>query len=311
MGGTHANVLQHLEDEFEKAANGAQKSTAADSQAKAGDGDDSEDVWKQYQRMIDASQRHSIGLKKLMGFKPIEGLPLDVTHLGVLYVLDNGKNGRFSLTDLKSFALWCAQNIPGHLSEDAFQAEVQAKTTILLWKDCRMQGSGAADYVVEWIIDVLRSSELGCSEKSRRKSSINRRDSRGSASPVHGGDDCDTEDTMSTRSEASARDEVPGQPEAKDERVTRGQMEILHQLLAVSECYGLDFQSFANLFFMAGLSEVDMASVQPSDQTAFASLNLSRGVSVQLLTPFLKQFMASYFSLLSNLGLEPLLSKEK
>ena len=162
MGATHANILHHIETEFETAV--TEDSPEDQSQPHAAvDEDDAAAVWAEYDRIERISRTHNIGLQKLLAMRQVEGLPVDFLHIGVLHLIDNDQTGQFGLSKLKGFAHWCASNITGQLEDAAFAEEVQALATLQMWEQYRRQGEMGCEYLAEWLLEVARHSTLGVS----------------------------------------------------------------------------------------------------------------------------------------------------
>ena len=274
MGGTHANVLNHIESEFERVSGRGECQVNGD------------DVWERYDAMVENSQQHDIGFRQLAGIQQLEGLPVDVYHLGVLFVLDSGKSGRFTLTDVKSFAHWCAKNIPKNVAEESFQQEVQCQAVLQLWRACS-DVSNPFEFVAKWFLDILY--------KSDQKKNY----TAGEESPCYTG-----HPTTPTTTKSGNHSQEDDPLDVEGFHFRRSHIELLYQLCSVSECYGLDFQSFYNLFLVTSLNDEDPAA------SNLLTGSHDKNISYDVVLTFVRQFVSSYFTLLGNLGLGPLLTSE-
>ena len=81
---------------------------------------------------------------------------LSLSHLGTLYVLDEGKNGSFTESDLTHFADLCAAR-ESHYMQNEFSTMMQAYCTLTLWEDVTTP-SGQKVFV-DWFLSLFSSDE--------------------------------------------------------------------------------------------------------------------------------------------------------
>eukprot|EP01063_Lacrimia_lanifica_P003813 TRINITY_DN12082_c0_g1_i1.p1 TRINITY_DN12082_c0_g1~~TRINITY_DN12082_c0_g1_i1.p1 ORF type:complete len:275 (+),score=60.54 TRINITY_DN12082_c0_g1_i1:67-891(+) len=266
MGGAHANVLQHVEDQFQAAAAGRQGDAAQES-GKVGES--TKEVWDRYDHMVDASKIHDLGWRRLYAMRQIEGLRLDFAHLGVLYALDVGRTGTFTLSGLQGFAHWCAAI--SAKGERAFAEEAQTQALLRLWKDHVTRAERGEDAFVEWLLDIVRHSSDGDDALPPGAMDPLFPDA---AHPLHA-------------------------PPSDPSTFTTSQLRVLYKLLG-SDDTALDLSDFLQLCHMAHLEAQGLPAAPHTDADA-------PPVAIQVVRPFVRQFARSHFGNLSMLGLDPLL----
>ena len=281
MGQCQAHALLHIEKVYDEAA---QAATTPPPTPSAGQPQE-DDVWRQYDRLVAASKVHDVGLTQLLSMKQPPDVFVDFGHIGVLYALDKDKRGRFSLADLKNFVFWCDARVPEGASTVALTEEVQTAATMEMWEAYAREGPCG---IAEWLLEVARNSGLGCPQGGGCEDSASDTTTESACSDA--GSDLSV-GTLHTQSTAE-QDALLRPKDCLD----RSQVEVLCTLLASTDA-GVDHQS---LFALTAMS-------LPGGASAGARA-LAREVPAAALAPFLNQFITSYFTLLSNLGLESLLA---
>lgn len=70
-------------------------------------------------------------------------LSVNLRHVAVIYCLDGNKDGVFSLDDLTNFVKWVYQEVSNDVPAEEFSEVVQAKASLRMWKECRLQAQQA------------------------------------------------------------------------------------------------------------------------------------------------------------------------
>eukprot|EP00026_Physarum_polycephalum_P009953 Phypoly_transcript_10093.p1 GENE.Phypoly_transcript_10093~~Phypoly_transcript_10093.p1 ORF type:complete len:228 (+),score=17.92 Phypoly_transcript_10093:535-1218(+) len=101
---------------------------------------------------INQKQCNYLTLDQMLQFQPPRENPIDLSHLGTLYVMDKRLSGRFYFEDLMDFAeVYCAQ-VAQNRSYD-FQSKFQAYCTLHMWNDlCK---HGGIDDFVNWFVKLF------------------------------------------------------------------------------------------------------------------------------------------------------------
>eukprot|EP01024_Parvocaulis_polyphysoides_P033307 TRINITY_DN29669_c0_g1_i1.p1 TRINITY_DN29669_c0_g1~~TRINITY_DN29669_c0_g1_i1.p1 ORF type:complete len:223 (-),score=21.91 TRINITY_DN29669_c0_g1_i1:22-690(-) len=111
-------------------------------------------IKEEFQRLKQANREY-LGLDEILKMKlPLSNWMVDLKHLGVLYVLDAKKDGKFTLDELYSFAKLAAERIRMYQPHE-FQSQVQGYCSLVMWKAVCVQGNAM---FVEWMCDLVRHS---------------------------------------------------------------------------------------------------------------------------------------------------------
>eukprot|EP01025_Chloroclados_australasicus_P012432 TRINITY_DN15725_c0_g1_i1.p2 TRINITY_DN15725_c0_g1~~TRINITY_DN15725_c0_g1_i1.p2 ORF type:complete len:175 (+),score=36.30 TRINITY_DN15725_c0_g1_i1:491-1015(+) len=101
--------------------------------------------------------RDFLGLEEVLRIKlPLSSWMVDLKHLGVLFVLDAKKDGRFTLEELYKFAIIAGERIRMYQPHE-FQSQVQGYCSLVMWKAICTQGDGV---FVEWMCELVRNSSF-------------------------------------------------------------------------------------------------------------------------------------------------------
>eukprot|EP01023_Acetabularia_acetabulum_P062770 TRINITY_DN778_c1_g1_i1.p2 TRINITY_DN778_c1_g1~~TRINITY_DN778_c1_g1_i1.p2 ORF type:complete len:220 (+),score=50.56 TRINITY_DN778_c1_g1_i1:283-942(+) len=96
-----------------------------------------------------------LGLEEILRMKlPLSNWMVDLKHLGVLFVLDNKKDGKFTLEELYKFAAIAGERIRLYQPHE-FQSQVQGYCSLVMWKAVCVQGDGM---FISWMCDLVRHS---------------------------------------------------------------------------------------------------------------------------------------------------------
>ncbi|KAJ1491277.1 hypothetical protein T484DRAFT_1933558 [Baffinella frigidus] len=93
-----------------------------------------------------APSREFLVLSELRQLESIEDLPVDIGHLGTLWVLDSDRDGRVTLNELLQFAALCAEK-RRDFKEHEFTMQLQGFCTLRMFDQVSEQGEEA---FVEW-----------------------------------------------------------------------------------------------------------------------------------------------------------------
>jgi len=106
---------------------------------------------EEFQR-LNQKQFNYLTLDQMLQFQPPRENPIELSHLGTLYVMDKRLSGRFYFDDLLDFAeVYCAQ-VAQNRSYD-FRSKFQAYCTLHMWNDlCK---HGGIDEFVTWFVKLF------------------------------------------------------------------------------------------------------------------------------------------------------------
>jgi len=82
-----------------------------------------------------------------MKLEPPEKYPVNFTHIGNLFVLDEDRDGRVTLEKLENYAHMCLQH-SNSFKDYEFQYQIQAQCTLILFK--QIEENGVED-LTAWI----------------------------------------------------------------------------------------------------------------------------------------------------------------
>eukprot|EP01098_Paradermamoeba_levis_P008170 TRINITY_DN3386_c0_g1_i1.p1 TRINITY_DN3386_c0_g1~~TRINITY_DN3386_c0_g1_i1.p1 ORF type:complete len:226 (-),score=50.98 TRINITY_DN3386_c0_g1_i1:82-759(-) len=99
----------------------------------------------------DKKETRDMVLDEIIQIQPLREHPIDLTHLGTLFVLDKNLDGKFSVQECIDFAeLCCSREF--HKAHD-FQTQVQAYCTMLMWKEVGKEKGDAV--FVDWFVKLF------------------------------------------------------------------------------------------------------------------------------------------------------------
>lgn len=84
-----------------------------------------EHIEEQYKKVKKDDKRDYLVLSEVLELAPPEDFNVKLSHIGNLYVLDEDKDGRFSMKELVNFGNYCAKNVQNFKTyEFHFQLQV-------------------------------------------------------------------------------------------------------------------------------------------------------------------------------------------
>ena len=96
--------------------------------------------------------RGHLVLDEVLQLKVPSGMGVDVAHLGVLWVLDGDRDGRFSLGELRRFIELAGQRFKHYLPHE-FESSMRGFCMLQLWESVRGEAGKAA--FCEWFCKLL------------------------------------------------------------------------------------------------------------------------------------------------------------
>eukprot|EP00906_Rhabdomonas_costata_P001547 RCo002558 len=141
MGGVHANVLGHIEAEYDRVFS-------------LPPGGEPDDVPPEEKPEVIHQTRY-LTYEQLKHIRQIADLAVDWGHLPTLFVVDLDHDGRFSMEELKSFAFWVAGWASRSVPPEDFTAEVQARCVLQMWKVCSTSGPSPGQFFAAWVAQML------------------------------------------------------------------------------------------------------------------------------------------------------------
>mmetsp|Transcript_14550 Transcript_14550/g.17627 ORF Transcript_14550/g.17627 Transcript_14550/m.17627 type:complete len:218 (+) Transcript_14550:206-859(+) len=160
-------------------------------------------ITEEYDRVRDPSREYLI-LRELLTFRVPNLIQLDLSHTGVLFVLDRGATGQFQLGDLLAFYDTCADRAKLYRPHE-FQAYIQGYCSLQLWSSVATP-EGKQNFT-NWFGALVLNNEK----------------------EVH---------TFEEHTGVTF--------------VTRDTLQIIYEILNVTETHGMDFQSFFDLLQRVG-----------------------------------------------------------
>ena len=86
----------------------------------------------EFQRILGDKERDYLHLSEVLQIKPPEEITLSFYHIGTLFVIDDDKDGRFSLVELEKFARFCLRKQKDYKQHEA-HSMLQAACTLQMW----------------------------------------------------------------------------------------------------------------------------------------------------------------------------------
>ena len=116
----------------------------------------------EFQRILGDKERDYLHLSEVLQIKPPEEITLSFYHIGTLFVIDDDKDGRFSLVELEKFARFCLRKQKDYKQHEA-HSMLQAACTLQMWLSVsKKQGDeeqeGENDFVA-WVGKLLYEDE--------------------------------------------------------------------------------------------------------------------------------------------------------
>jgi len=100
--------------------------------------------------------RNYLILDNLLNFNMPNMIHLQLTHIGVLFVMDSTQDGKFTLEKLLAFSDLCAERARFYRPHE-FQAQIQGYCALQLW-NCVISQEGKEEFE-SWFTQVIRESE--------------------------------------------------------------------------------------------------------------------------------------------------------
>ena len=89
-------------------------------------------ITSEYERVRKDKTRDYLNISEILQLQSQEEYPFTFSHLGVLYVLDDDKDGRVEIEELTKFGIFCSKHMKNQKTYE-FQSQLQAFTTLHLW----------------------------------------------------------------------------------------------------------------------------------------------------------------------------------
>mmetsp|Transcript_17990 Transcript_17990/g.34372 ORF Transcript_17990/g.34372 Transcript_17990/m.34372 type:complete len:214 (+) Transcript_17990:62-703(+) len=112
-------------------------------------------VVEEYNRVQHASRQFLV-LNDLLTFNMPNLVQLQLTHIGVLFVMDSDQSGQYTLEKLLAFFDLCAQHARFYRPHE-FQAQIQGYCALQLW-NCVASQEGKATFEA-WFAKLVQESE--------------------------------------------------------------------------------------------------------------------------------------------------------
>lgn len=115
-------------------------------------------VLSEFDRVKKEKSRDHLILKEVLELSHPDDFPFTFSHVGNLFVLDSNKDGRITIQELIDFAIFCNKNLKNYKTYE-FQSQLQAATTLELWKFIKNNEQENIDDVIAWIGRLLYENE--------------------------------------------------------------------------------------------------------------------------------------------------------
>jgi len=99
----------------------------------------------------DAHRQHLV-LSEVLRLVPPEDYPVKMSHIGILYAIDQNRDGRFTLAELEEFAILCRDESSNFKAYE-FNFQLQALCTVRMSRELR--GESADSEFSAWIGKML------------------------------------------------------------------------------------------------------------------------------------------------------------
>lgn len=113
-------------------------------------------ITAEFERVRKDKTRDYLNISEILQLQSQEEYPFTFSHLGVLFVLDDDRDGRVTIDELLHFATYCGKHMKNYKTYE-FQSQLQAFTTLQLWHALK-QPDGEND-VVAWIGRLLYEND--------------------------------------------------------------------------------------------------------------------------------------------------------
>jgi len=113
-------------------------------------------IQSEFERVRKDKTRDYLIIGEVLQLQSQEEYPFTFSHLGILFVLDDDKDGRVTIEELTHFAMFCSKHMKNYKTYE-FQSQLQAFTTLQLWHALK-QPDGENE-VVAWIGRLLYENE--------------------------------------------------------------------------------------------------------------------------------------------------------
>merc|ERR1712100_982392 len=105
----------------------------------------------------DAADRDHLVLDEVLMLKPPKDIPIDFSHLGTLFVLDDNLDGRVTMKEVYRFAeLWANQQ--RFFRPHEYRAQMQAYCTMRM-RAAVVQSGGSISVVTGWLMRLLCNNQ--------------------------------------------------------------------------------------------------------------------------------------------------------
>jgi len=195
--------------------------------------------------------------------------PIEVSHLGTLFILDSAKDGRFYLENFCTFlTLCCARHdvcLQSHARGD-FKTQFEGYCTWEMWNS--VVADGGVDVFVGWLAKALSEAEnlnyFGGKKKHMKV-------------------------------KAAKSHSNPNTPRQEYELLSRGSVQTIHSVLNIKKAYGVGDRAFFDLLQQVA-EDMQMMTLEENE--------LDDYVPLLVFNRFAKDFIAAFIKLMFDLGFE-------
>lgn len=115
-----------------------------------------EHIQQEFDRVRKDKTRDYLIIGEVLQLQASDEYPFNFSHMGILFVLDEDRDGRVTLEELINFAVFCMVHLKNYKTHE-FQSQLQAFTTLQIWHELK-KPDGESD-VVAWIARLLYENE--------------------------------------------------------------------------------------------------------------------------------------------------------
>ena len=113
-------------------------------------------IKQEFDRVKKDPTKDYLNLGEMLQLKSQDEYPFSFAHLGILFVLDDDRDGRVTLEEFLKFGQICNLNMKNYKTYE-FQSQLQAFTTLQLWHELKKpDGEGE---IIGWVGRLLYENE--------------------------------------------------------------------------------------------------------------------------------------------------------
>jgi len=196
--------------------------------------------------------------------------PIELSHLGTLFILDAEKQGRFYQSTFTTFITLCCERLDASLQSHGrgdFKTQFQGYCTWEMWNSVVQEGG--VDVFIDWLAKTLSEAE-NLNYFGRINKHFQKRKTKSSHSN-------------------------PSTPRYESDYLSRGSVQTIHSVLNIKKAYGVGDRAFFTLLQQVA-EDMEIMTVQERE--------LDDVVPMAVFKYFARDFIAAFIKLMFDLGFE-------